>query len=110
MKPFTWVALGAAVAAVVYLIVNSPEANYSYAGGDPDVASAARKTGAWGSKQRVTGTGGSLMGKVKQGFGEATGNDRLANEGALDQAAGAVKDTVGQAAHAVSDTLHDLNR
>jgi uncharacterized protein YjbJ (UPF0337 family) len=42
--------------------------------------------------------------------GTATGNDDLAGEGVLDQAAGKVKDAAGQLGHAVGETIHDLNR
>lgn len=108
MKPFTWIALGATVATVIYLIINSPDRGYGYS--DPDVEGAAARTGVWGAKQRVSGTGDSLVGKVKEGVGRFTGNDSLAGEGAFDQATGAVKDTVGKAANTVSQTIHDLNR
>lgn len=108
MKVLTWILAAAGISAIVYLIVNAPSTEY--ASGDPDVEDAANKTSAWGSKQRVTGTGGSLLGKAKQGVGDLTGDDQLATEGAVDQAVGTVKDAAGQAAHAVSDTLHDLNR
>jgi uncharacterized protein YjbJ (UPF0337 family) len=46
----------------------------------------------------------------KQGTGKATGDDELAGEGVMDQRAGAGRDTVGKAANAVSDTVHDQNR
>ncbi len=108
MKALTWILAAAGISVVVYLIVNAPSTQY--ASGDPDVESAANKTSAWGSRQRVTGTGGSLLGKAKQGLGNITGNDQLAGEGVVDETVGTVKDAAGQAAHAVSDTLHDLNR
>ncbi len=109
MKALSWVLIGAGVvAAVVFLIANAPEPAYST--GDPDVDRLANKTDLWGGKQRVKGTGGSLLGKAKQSFGEATGDESLANEGAADQAIGTVKDTAGKVAGAVSDTLRDLNR
>ncbi len=108
MKALSWILAAAGISVVVYLIVNAPSAQY--ASGDPDVEDAANKTSAWGSRQRVTGTGGSLLGKAKQGLGDLTGNDQLAGEGVVDETVGTVKDAAGQAAHAVSDTLHDLNR
>jgi hypothetical protein len=43
-------------------------------------------------------------------YWSATGNEELAEEGALDQATGAVQGTAGRAAHAVVDTIHELNR
>ena len=108
MKALTWILAAAGLSVVVYLIVNAPSPQY--AGSDPDVEDAANKTSAWGTRQRLTGTGGSLLGKAKQGVGELTGDDQLAGEGVLDETVGTVKDAAGQAAHAVSDTLHDLNR
>ena len=109
MKALSWVLIGAGVVvAVVFLIANAPEPAYST--GDPDVDRFADKTDLWGGKQRVKGTGGSLLGKAKQGFGEVTGNEQLANEGAADQAVGAVKDAAGKVAGAVSDTVRDLNQ
>ncbi len=108
MKALTWILAITGISAVVYLIVNAPSTQY--ASGDPDVEGAAIKSYAWGSKQRVTGTGGSLLGKAKQGIGNITGDDQLAGEGALDETAGAVKDAAGQAAQAVGNTIHDLNR
>lgn len=107
MKALTWILAAAGISVVVYLIVNAPTTQY--AGGDPDVDDAADSTSNWGSKQRLTGTGGSLLGKAKEGVGNLTGDDKLAGEGLVDQAVGTVKDTAGKAAHAVGDTIRDLN-
>jgi uncharacterized protein YjbJ (UPF0337 family) len=73
---------------------------------DWDEASA--RVGAWGTGQRVTGIGSQLGGKVKQGVGRLTEDPDLESEGAVDEVAGKLKDAAGQAAHAVSDTIHDL--
>ena len=109
MKALPWIIAGITIgAAVAFVLGNAPTPNY--ATGDPDVEDAARKTSAGGTGKRIGGTGDSLLGKAKQGFGNATGNDQLAGEGLVDQAAGTVKDVAGQAAHAVSDTLRDMNR
>ena len=108
MKAFGWIVVGVSVSALVYLIVNAPQPAYST--GDPDVERAAGKTSLWGGKQRVQGAGDSLLGKAKQGIGELTGNESLADEGAGDQTAGALKDTVGKVAGAVGDTIHNLNQ
>ena len=107
MKAFPWILAAAGLSVAAYLIVNAQTTQY--ASGDPDVEDAASKTSAWGSKQRVTGTGGSLLGKAKQGVGNLTGDDQLAGEGVVDETVGTVKDAAGKAAHAVSDTIHDLN-
>jgi uncharacterized protein YjbJ (UPF0337 family) len=47
-----------------------------------------------------------LKGKAKQSIGEAIGNDKLANSGALDQIKGAAKEAWGNtkdAVHAIAD-------
>jgi hypothetical protein len=44
------------------------------------------------------------VGKLKEGVGRATGDDQLAGEGLVDQIAGAVKDTAGQAPQALGAT------
>lgn len=107
MKVLPWIFAGIGIGAFVYLLAN--QQSPAYAGGDSDVQDAADKTSAWGTKQRLTGTGSSLLGKAKKGIGKATGDDQLAGEGAVDQVAGTVKDAAGKAAHAVSDTIKDLN-
>ena len=108
MKALPWIIAGVSLGLLVYVVANAPSTQY--AGASDDVEDAANKTSAWGTKQRVTGTGGNLVGKLKEGAGSLTGDDQLQGEGLVDQAAGAVKDAAGQAAHAVSDTLHDLNK
>ncbi len=108
MKALPWIFAGVAISAAVYFIANQPE--YGYSTGSRDVDAAANKASTWGTRQRVTGTGTSVVGKLKEAAGNATGNDELAGKGLVDQAAGAVKDTAGKAAHAVSDTIKDLNR
>lgn len=106
MKALPWIIAGVAFGAAAYYIANTPQPSYA----DPDIEDAAFNTGAWGSKQRIKGGGGSLLGKAKEGVGRVTGNQDLQAEGVGDQVVGTVKDTVGKAANAVSDTLHDLNR
>ena len=109
MKALGWIVVGVGLgAALVYLVANAPEP--AYGSGDPDVDRAADKTAFWGAKTRAEGLGGGLLGQAKQAVGEATGNESLADSGAGDQAIGAIKDTVGKAANAISDTVHDLNR
>ncbi len=108
MKGLTWVIAGVGVAFAAYIVLNQP--GPQYATGDDDVEYAADRTALWGSKQRLSGTGGRLAGRLKEGLGRATGNDQLTGEGAADQLAGAVKDTAGKVAQAAGQTLHDLNR
>ncbi len=108
MKSLPWIIAAAGIGVAAYVIATTPQPQY--AGTDPDVERAANKTGAWGAKQRISGAGSGVIGKVKEGFGKVTGDETLQGEGLLDQAAGAVKDAAGKAANAVSDTMHDLNR
>ncbi len=109
MKALPWIVVGVGIgAALAYLIVNAPEPAYST--GDPDAERFARKASAWGTEQRLKGKGGDLLGKAKQGFGEAVGDEDTADKGAVDQVVGAVKDTAGKTAHAVSDTVREYNR
>ena len=108
MKGLTWLVAGVGVAIAAYIVLNQP--GPQYATGDEDVEYAADRTALWGSKQRLSGTGGRLAGKVKEGLGRATADDQLASEGTADQLAGVVKDTAGKVAQAAGQTIHDLNR
>ena len=47
------------------------------------------------NQDKVEGTGKDLAGKLKEGAGEATGNERLKAEGQADQAEGKVQKKVG---------------
>ncbi len=104
-----WILAGVGIGLAVYVITNAP-AQQSANGADPDVENAAAKSNVWGAKQRVAGTGGGLLGKVKEGVGRATGDNELAGEGAVDQVVGSVKDAAGKVAGAVGDTLHEANQ
>ena len=108
MKTFAWLAAGIGLGLAVYLIANEP--GPQYATGSDNVEDAARNTAGWGSKQRATGLGSNVAGRDKQGLGNLTGNQNLADEGAADQLAGNVKEGVGKFAQAAGQTLHDLNR
>lgn len=108
MKALPWIIAAAGIGFAVYVIANATSTQY--AGADGDVEDAASKTGAWGTKQRIKGNGGGLVGKLKEAAGKLTGDKEMQGEGLVDQAAGAIKDTAGEAAHAVSDTLHNLNQ
>jgi uncharacterized protein YjbJ (UPF0337 family) len=107
MKRQTWVPLAIGIVAT-YIFLDRRAARYA-AQYDP-LESAADRTDLWGSKQRIAGSGRSLLGKVKQALGRITGNEDLADRGVVDQIAGAVQDTTGKAANAASDTLRKFNR
>lgn len=108
MKALPWIIAGIGVGLAAYFVLNQP--GPEYATGNDDVEDAAGKTSLWGSKQRISGKGAGLVGKIKETVGRVTGDEDLAGEGVADQVVGAVKDTAGQAAHAIGETIHDLNR
>ena len=47
--------------------------------------------------------------KLDEFLGRFVGDPGLEDEGLLDQAVGGLRDTAGQAAHVVADTIHELN-
>ena len=51
------------------------------------------------------GTADDLKGRAKEATGALTGDDKLKDEGKVDQAAGTVKDKVGDATDKVKDAL-----
>ena len=55
------------------------------------------------NESNVSGKFDQVVGKIKQGVGEATGNQNLANSGAADQVKGNVKEAWGD----VKDTAND---
>ena len=48
----------------------------------------------------------TAKGRVKQAAGDLAGDDDLKREGKVDEAAGSVKEKVGEAADKVKDVLH----
>lgn len=107
MKPLLWFAAGIGLSLAAFLILTSPEPQYET--GSTDVERAARKASGWGAKQRVEGTGTGLLGKVKEGLGNLSGDEQLAGQGIGDQVAGTAKKVAGEAAQAAGQVLHDLN-
>src|ERR1022692_5057581 len=55
------------------------------------------------NKDQVSGKAEQALGKVKQSVGETFGNEKLANQGVVDQAKGAVKETWGHAKDAAEE-------
>ena len=109
MKPFHSIFAGITVgAAITLLYLDQPSLQHET--GLDGFEDAANKVWKWGSKARAAGGGDNIVGRVKEGIGRVTGNDDLASEGVLDQAAGAVKDAAGQLGHTAGKTIHDLNR
>jgi len=58
------------------------------------------------NSDQVKGKTSKVVGKVKQGVGEMTGNDRLANQGVTDQVKGSVQETWGN----VKDAAHEAGK
>jgi uncharacterized protein YjbJ (UPF0337 family) len=55
---------------------------------------------------QMKGKTNQVVGKVKQGAGEVTGNERLANQGVVDQVKGAAQETWGN----VKDAAHEAGK
>ncbi len=108
MKTFAWLVAGIGVGLAVYLVANAP--GPEHATGSDNLEDAARNTFGWGMKQRATGLGSNLAGRVKEGLGNLTGNPDLADSGAADQVEGEVREGAGKFAQTAGQTLHDLNR
>ena len=108
MKSLPWILAAVGLGVAAYVVINTP--GPEYATGNDTLEGAARKTYAWGSKNRITGTGTNLGGKLKEGIGNLTGNSDLANEGVVDQVAGTLKDAAGSVAQAAGQTIHEFNR
>jgi uncharacterized protein YjbJ (UPF0337 family) len=56
------------------------------------------------NKDQVTGKAGQVAGRVKQGVGEALGNQKMANQGIADQVKGAAQETWGNVKDAAAVT------
>ena len=107
MRKLLWLVGSSTLGLAAYVLLNGGAGQTVPADG---VDEAASDIGAWGTKQRAFGTGGQLKGKVEQGAADLTGSGDLGAKGTFDEAKGAVKDAAGQAAHAVEQTIHELNK
>jgi uncharacterized protein YjbJ (UPF0337 family) len=108
MKMFPWMVAAAGLGLAAYVVFTRSVMEHTTGAGDAEEA--AGKAFGWGTKQRVSGAGGQLSGRLKEGVGRITGNDHLAGEGIADQAAGLAEDAAGSVAQAVGQTIHELNR
>ena len=104
MGKVLWFLGAASLGVAAYVILSDRSTSPAYADGLDEFTG---KADAWGAKQRVTGTGGVLGGKLEQGFGKLTGNESRQTEGVLDETVGRVKDAAGQAAHAVTNAVSE---
>ena len=57
------------------------------------------------TSDKISGTANEVAGKVKQGLGKATGNDRLRAEGAAQETKGRIQSTIGKAKDAVKGAI-----
>ena len=57
-------------------------------------------------EDRVKGAAQNVKGKVKEGVGRATGDEKLKAEGRGDQVAGKVRNTIG----GIKDSIRDADR
>lgn len=62
------------------------------------------------NKDRVEGTADKLKGNLKESIGDVSHDRDLQDEGQVDQAKGASKDTVGKAKDAASDLLDKVKK
>jgi uncharacterized protein YjbJ (UPF0337 family) len=60
------------------------------------------------NRDELEGKAEELKGKIKKATGDLTDNDRLRDEGAADEAAGKVQDTVGRGRRKVGEAIEDL--
>jgi uncharacterized protein YjbJ (UPF0337 family) len=56
-------------------------------------------------KDQIKGAAKDAKGSIKEGVGKATGNDRMAAEGAAERVAGKVQKGVGSVKNAARDAL-----
>jgi len=108
MKALPWIVAGIGVGLLAYIAFTNRELWYVIE--SDGVEKAARRAFGWGTRQRAAGTGGQVIGKLKEGLGRLSGNDDLAARGLADQIGGAAKGAVGNVAQAAAETMHDLNR
>jgi uncharacterized protein YjbJ (UPF0337 family) len=60
------------------------------------------------NKDELDGKADQIKGRVKQGIGALTDNDRLKDEGVADEASGEVQEGFGKARRKVGDAIEDL--
>jgi uncharacterized protein YjbJ (UPF0337 family) len=62
------------------------------------------------NKDELQGKGKKIKGQVKQEAGRLTGDERLSQEGADDQAEGEIQEGVGKARRKVGEAVESLGR
>ena len=56
----------------------------------------------------LRGKADQVKGRVKDAFGKATGDERLREEGATDEASGTVQEGIGKARRKVGEAIEDI--
>ena len=59
-------------------------------------------------KDRIRGSAEQAKGKVKQGIGKATGDERMHDEGVADEASGDVREGVGKVKRNVGEAIEEV--
>ena len=60
------------------------------------------------NRDELDGKADQLKGKIKQGVGDVTGNERLHDEGVADEAAGDVQEGFGRGRRKVGEAIEDI--
>lgn len=60
------------------------------------------------NQDELKGKADQLKGKIKQGVGDATDNERLHDEGVADEASGDVQEGFGRARRKVGEAIEDI--
>lgn len=60
------------------------------------------------NRDELEGKGDQLKGKAKQGLGDATGNERMKDEGVADEASGDAQEGFGRGRRKVGEAVEDL--
>ena len=60
------------------------------------------------NRDELEGKAEQVKGKVKQGIGDLTDDERLRDEGAVDEAAGEIQEGYGRALRKVGEAIEDI--
>jgi uncharacterized protein YjbJ (UPF0337 family) len=60
------------------------------------------------NRDELSGKADRLRGRVKQAAGDLTDDERLRDEGIVDEAAGSIQETFGRGRRKVGDALEDI--
>lgn len=60
------------------------------------------------NKDELDGKARAIKGKIKQGVGDVTDNERLHDEGVADEAVGDTQETLGRGRRKIGEAIEDL--